>query len=288
MGVEVDMQKRIDPKTTLGAVILGVSNLEKMTQFYKTALGLDLLVEESERTTLGVSERPLVILEHRPRGKAFLNSPGLFHLAILVPTRKDLANWLQHFTKSGFRLDGVGDHIVSEALYLSDPEGNGIEVYQDRPKEDWQYIDGKLVMDTLPVDLYSLLQEADESDFAGMPAETKVGHIHLQVNDLEKSREFYSSVVGFDIVAGLPSASFLSAGGYHHHVGMNVWRSRGASPRPNDALGLIAYQLILPGEDALNTHLSKMQKRGAGIFYHGNIAHLTDPAGNVIQFRNGA
>lgn len=284
MVLEINTEERIDPKSTVGAVILAVRDLEETTAFYRNVIGLDLQGEQSGRVELGVDNNPLVILEHRPDGRQFPLSPGLFHMAILVPSRQDLGHWLEHCTRQGHRLSGVGDHIVSEALYLSDPEGNGIEIYRDRPLQEWQYADGELVMDTLAVDLHSLLEEAYDKPFRGMPEGTKMGHVHLQVNDLQQARRFYRDVVGFDVMTGMPSASFLSAGGYHHHLGMNTWRSRGVEARPEDALGLIAYQVVLPDEEALKTHLSAMENRGAEIETQNGTAYLIDPSGNKILF----
>lgn len=274
----------IDPGATVGAVTLGVHDLGATTHFYHDVIGLDLLSEQPNSSMLGVDNQPLVILEHRPNGQAFPASPGLFHLAILVPSREDLGSWLKHFTMLGYRLDGVGDHIVSEALYLSDPEGNGIEIYRDRPREEWQYNNGQLIMDTLPVDIYSLIGNAYQAEFAGMPIGTKMGHIHLQVNDLIAASEFYRNVIGFDLMAELPSANFLSAGGYHHHIGMNVWRSHRASPRPEGSLGLVAFQVMLPDQNALFVQLSRMEELGANISRNRDYPQLVDPSGNVIQF----
>ncbi|HKJ27848.1 MAG TPA: VOC family protein [Anaerolineales bacterium] len=285
MVLDMDQKTKINPKTTVGAVLLGVRDFEQMTEFYRNVIGLDVLDRSTSRVSLGIDSSPLVVLEHRPDGQAYPMAPGLFHLAILMPSRQDLGHWLEHFSQLGHRLSGVGDHLVSEALYLNDPEGNGIEIYRDRPRQDWQYDeDGGLQMDTLAIDVYALLEDAHRGPFNGMPKGTKMGHVHLQVNELQAATAFYRDVVGFDMVTRMPSASFLSAGGYHHHLGMNTWRSRNAEPRPVDALGLIAYQVVLPDEDALKTHLSEVEARGGQIDTNREFPQITDPSGNVVQF----
>ena len=284
MMTEMKQAIKIDPRTTVGAVTLGVRDIEKTTQFYNQAIGLDILDTETKQVRLGVDGTPLVILEHRPDGKAYPMAPGLYHLALLLPSRGALGQWLEQYSKKGYRLTGVADHLVSEALYLDDSEGNGIEIYRDRPREDWTYRNGELVMDTLALDMYALLEDGLDAEFTGMLEGTKMGHVHLKVNDLMQTEDFYRDVVGFDVTTGIPSARFLSAGGYHHHIGMNTWQSKGAKPRPKDALGLIAYQVILPDKAALDAHLEALSESGIQVDQTGEFPQLTDPSGNVLQF----
>ncbi len=177
---------------------------------------------------------------------------GLYHFAILVPTRRDLAVALVRLAQGGWQLDGASDHLVSEALYLSDPDGNGIEIYRDRPRAEWRRgPDGQLSMATLPLDLDDLLGElqtapVDPVGDAQMPDGTRIGHVHLQVAELEQTEAFYAGVLGFDVmVRGYPGALFVAAGGYHHHVGLNTWHSRGGSTPPSGGIGLRAYELKL-------------------------------------------
>ena len=179
----------------------------------------------------------------RPRGTS-----GLFHLAILVPGRPDLARALQRVAEAGWRLTGASDHLVSEALYLSDPEGNGIELYRDRPREQWPVRDGVLQMDTLPLDLDGVLGELRREDAsAGMPPGTRIGHVHLNVGDLAAAEAFYSGALGFDVtVRGYPGALFVSAGGYHHHLGLNTWAGEGVPPPPSGSRGLREFEIVLP------------------------------------------
>ena len=282
--LDTKQELRIDPRTTVGAVTLGVQDLTETTRFYNEAIGLDVISLEDRQVRLGVDEQTLVVLEHRPDGRAYHNAPGLYHLALLLPSRADLGLWLDQYSRKGLRLTGVADHLVSEALYLNDPEGNGIEIYRDRPREDWPHRDGELLMDTLALDVYKLLEDAAKTEFNGMSEGTKMGHIHLKVNDLPRAQAFYQDVVGFDFMLGMPTAGFMSAGGYHHHLGMNTWHSLNVQPRPKDALGLISYQIVLPDAEAFDGHLANLEKRGAQIDLTGEHPQLVDPSGNVIEF----
>ena len=218
----------------LGAIRLRVGDVERLTRFYEQAIGLQV-VEDGPVTALGVDGHALVELEAAPDAPPRpLHTTGLFHLAILVPSRADLALALRRVAAAGWRLSGASDHLVSEALYLSDPEGNGIELYRDRPRDEWPAVGGVLQMDTLPLDLGNLLSEVDEANGdAGMPAGTTLGHVHLQVSDLTAAEGFWADALGFDVmVRGYPGALFVSAGGYHHHVGLNTWAGAGAPAPP--------------------------------------------------------
>ncbi|MCB0171798.1 MAG: VOC family protein [Anaerolineae bacterium] len=274
----------LDPATTVGTVTLGVADLEKMTQFYHQIIGLTILDRTPQTAALGIDAVPLVKLEARPNGKRYPRATGLFHLAILLPTRRDLGHWLGHLAANRYPLAGAGDHLVSEALYLSDPEGNGIEMYRDRPRDTWEYgADGTVKMDTLAVDLPALVADAPETAFTGLPSGTCMGHVHLQVDDVNKAVNFYRGMLGFDLMATWSGAGFVSAGRYHHHLGLNTWNSRGAAPPPPGSLGLLHYQIVLPTEqmrDALLAHLETLaypvEQTDAGPL-------LRDPAGNGIE-----
>jgi catechol 2,3-dioxygenase len=275
----------IDPATSMGAVRLTVADLEGMRDFYRDAIGLAELAGDHDVVRLGADSQSIVELvgdsdaPPRPRGTS-----GLFHLAILVPTRADLARALQRVAEAGWRLSGASDHLVSEALYLSDPEGNGIELYRDRPRDQWPVRDGVLQMDTLPLDLDGLLGELRrEEASAGMPAGTRIGHVHLNVGDLTAAEAFYSGALGFEVtVRGYPGALFVSAGGYHHHLGLNTWAGEGAAPPPDGSRGLREFEIVLPDESALE----KLERRitANGIEYQRNedILHVVDPAGNRV------
>ncbi|HEY7266359.1 MAG TPA: VOC family protein, partial [Solirubrobacterales bacterium] len=250
----------IDPGTSMGTVTLTVADRDRMRDFYRDAIGLSELDPGNGVVRLGAGELPIVELvadpdaAPRPRGTS-----GLFHLAILVPSRPDLASALQRVAEAGWRLSGASDHLVSEALYLSDPEGNGIELYRDRPREEWPRRDGFVQMDTLPLDLDGVLGELRREDAgAGMAPGTRIGHVHLNVGDLAAAEAFYSGALGFDVtVRGYPGALFVSAGGYHHHLGLNTWAGEGAPAPPAGSRGLRSFEIVLPSDDALE----KLERR---------------------------
>jgi len=283
--ITLNATTRLDPATTMGKVTLGVADLAMMSDYYQQVIGLTVLERTSQVVELGVAETPLVRLEARPGGKPYPGATGLYHLALLLPTRQDLGLWLKHFVTTQNRMiDGAGDHLVSEALYLSDPEGNGIEIYRDRPRDTWEYDENGIKMATLAVDLPALVADAPNTPFTGMPGGTTMGHVHLQVDDVGKALEFYCDVVGFDLMAAMSSAGFISAGGYHHHLGMNTWHSRGAAPPPAGSLGLISYQVVLPTEAAREAVLSHLDRQGHRLEQTPAGPLVRDPAGNGLVF----
>jgi catechol 2,3-dioxygenase len=257
----------IHPDTSIGAVQLTVADVDRMHEFYEKAIGLrDKSVVE--------------LIENRDAPPPPPRSTGLFHLAILVPTRADLARSLRRVADAGVSFTGASDHLVSEALYLRDPEGNGIEIYRDRPREEWRYVDGELQMATLPLDLEGLLKEpADGGADPGM----RIGHVHLKVADLEAAEDFYAGVLGFDVtVRGYPGALFLSAGGYHHHIGLNTWESAGAPPPPRDARGLRAFEVVVPGTDELARVSERIEAAGLDAERQNGGVLVADPSGNRV------
>ncbi|MDQ2839407.1 MAG: VOC family protein, partial [Actinomycetota bacterium] len=223
-----DSRPGIDPGTEMGTVRLTVCDLDRSRGFYEQVLGLRGTELDNGAIALGAGgERPLVELEGNSSAPGLdRGATGLFHLAILMPTRLDLGFALARLVAARWPLDGASDHLVSEALYLSDPDGNGIEVYRDRPRDEWRQTDGQLEMATLPLDLQSIAGELKRAQGAqpAVPPETRIGHVHLQVSELEQSEAFYAGVLGFDVmVRGYPGALFVSVGGYHHHIGLNTW-----------------------------------------------------------------
>ena len=219
----------------------------------------------------------------RPHG-----TTGLFHLAILLPSRADLARALRRVADAGWRFTGASDHLVSEALYLHDPEGNGIEIYRDRPREQWRFVDGELQMDTLPLDLDSVLGELSgaETGAHGMPAGTRIGHVHLNVAELSAAEDFYAGALGFDVtVRSYPGALFLSTGGYHHQIGVNTWAGEGAPAPPPGSLGLRRFELALPGAPELEQVEQRLSAAGFDAKRDGDALHLADPSGNGILLR---
>jgi catechol 2,3-dioxygenase len=208
---------------------------------------------------------------------------GLFHLAILTPSRLDLARALMRVAESGWDLTGASDHLVSEALYLRDPEGNGIELYRDRPRDRWPTRDGVIEMATLPLDVQALAGELEGADLPenGMAPATRIGHVHLEVADIPATEGFYDGRLGFDVTVGsYPGATFLSAGGYHHHIGANTWGHARTQP-PANAAGLAWFEIVLPSDEELEKvagRLDDAERREGGVF-------TRDPSGNGILLR---
>jgi len=229
------MNAPIHPQTQLGIVSLTVSDLARSLDFYTRTLGMDILAQTDHGATVGVAASSLALLElvELPGAKPQPQfSTGLYHVAILLPSRADLGRWLLHMAADGYPLQGASDHRVSEAVYLADPDENGLEIYRDRPRAEWVWRANNVEMATLPMDIDGVLDagRAASRDSAvwQMPAGTTVGHIHLRVGDIARAQAFYHDLLGFDIVMQMPSALFVSAGGYHHHIGANTWGSRGA------------------------------------------------------------
>jgi catechol 2,3-dioxygenase len=210
---------------------------------------------------------------------------GLFHVAFLVPTRRDLALALVRLGRSRWRLTGASDHLVSEALYLDDPEGNGIEIYRDRPREDWPRQGDGILMDTLPLDLEDVIGEldGDPGDPGPMPEGTTIGHVHLKVADVAATEAFYAGVLGFDVMAHMPSATFMSAGGYHHHLGANVWQSRGGAPPPPGALGLRSYEVVLPSAADVDEAERRLASAGVEAERFDGALVAADPSANRLK-----
>jgi catechol 2,3-dioxygenase len=279
----------IDPATTLGAVRLNVADLPAMRAFYERVIGLESLEGGHAAARLGAGEgAPVVELVERPKAPPRPpGTTGLFHLAILLPDRGELARALRRVADAGWRLTGASDHLVSEALYLDDPEGNGIELYRDRPRDEWSYEGGSLQMATLPLDLEGLVAELDGDGSAPrMPAGTRIGHVHLQVGDLEEAGAFYHGVLGFDVtVRSYPGALFVSAGGYHHHVGLNTWAGEGAPPPPPGARGLAGFEVVPPNEAEIEAIAQRAEAAGKSVLRDDGGLRLSDPSGNDVVLR---
>ncbi|MEO7001294.1 MAG: VOC family protein [Ktedonobacterales bacterium] len=284
----------LDPATHMGLVSIAVADLERSLAYYHDALGFAVLARTDQQATLGAGDAPLLVLTEergaRPWPHDRYGYTGLYHFAILVPSRADLGRWLGHWLALGYPLPGQGDHLVSEALYLSDPDGNGIEIYRDRPRDEWRWINGQVQMATDPVDIAGVLAEAEQSGepWTGMAPGTRLGHMHLQVGNIAQAEAFYHDVLGFDIVARMPTALFISAGGYHHHIGMNIWHSRGAGPAPVGIAGLRAFTIELPTEQARNDLLARVRAAGLTASERDGVAVIADPWRNTILLTVGA
>jgi len=278
----------IHPDAAIGAVELTVVDVDRMTRFYERAIGLRLLERDDDGARLGVEPGAvLVALVADPTAPPPPSrSTGLFHLAVLVPGRPELARALGRVARAGWSFTGASDHLVSEALYLRDPEGNGIEIYRDRPRDEWRRLDGDIEMATLPLDLAGLMAETPDDPDAGMPAGTRIGHVHLQVADLAAAEAFYHGVLGFDVtVRSYPGALFVSAGGYHHHVGLNTWAGEAIPAPPPGARGLRAFTVTLPGDEELSRVAERVRAAGLEAEARDGALLVADPSANRIRLQ---
>lgn len=251
-----------------------------MSDYYQNTIGFDILEEGENQISLTADgKNPLLILEEDKNAvEKPVTSTGLYHLALLLPHRETLGQYLIHLAKNN-ELDGASDHQYSEALYLYDPENNGIEIYADRPPSKWKE-DGKggYVGGTNQIDSDGLIKEAGNIPWSGLPDDTRMGHMHLQVSDLDKSEEFYVNVLGFDIVAKNDSLLFVSKGGYHHHIGMNTWAGKGIPSPPKNTKGLKHYTIILTKEEWL-TAKEKLKSNNIDFNEKEKTIDVSDPSG---------
>ena len=277
--------EEIAPATTVGTVELTVSDLDRSLDYYRTSIGLDVLQRAGGRASLGAGAVELLVLVEEPGAAPADGYTGLFHFALLVPTRVDLARWLAHAARDRVALTGLSDHAVSEALYLRDPDHHGIEIYADRPRAQWEGKAGELLT-TRPLDTDSLLGELDDpasEPFEGLPSGTVMGHIHLRVASIPETVTFFRDVLGFGLVAQLhDQAAFLSAGGYHHHVGANTWESAGASTAPPGTASLRHATIVLPDADERARVVTRVERGGLAIRDLDGVPAVSDPAGNTL------
>jgi catechol 2,3-dioxygenase len=279
----------IDPSLRIASVTLAVSDLDRSVDFYVRVLGLELMGSENHHALLGTEdEHPALLLTSLDEPTiAPANSTGLFHVAWLHRTRAGLAQSLRRVAANNWPLEGASDHGVSEALYLSDPDGLGIELYADRPRESWEPgPEGHGVrMFTIGLDLEDLLAQARGAS-ARIESATRIGHVHLKVSDVPAAVAFYREGLGFEEQARIPSAGFLSAGGYHHHIGLNSWQSQGGSPAPGDAPGLRLIDFQLTGPKALSELRGQLHSHAQSAIT-GEVEDrlvLTDPDGTRLSF----
>jgi catechol 2,3-dioxygenase len=277
---------RLPGGTRVGAIRLQVSDLARSLRFYETLLGFRVLSEEGSVASLGnqADGTPLLWLhggdDVRPSTGGKL---GLYHFAIRLPDRPSLARFSRHLTVQRLRT-GMADHLVSEAVYLSDPDHLGVEVYSDRPRESWNSQGRELVMATEPLDVPDLMKDGGDSSWDGLPTGTSIGHIHLHVGDLPNAERFYHSSLGFDkVVWSYPGALFFSAGGYHHHVGTNVWGS-GRAADENEAR-LLSWQLHVPDNHALEDAAQSLRSAGFTAQRSDGGWTTEDPWGTRLELR---
>jgi catechol 2,3-dioxygenase len=271
--------------TTVGAVHLTVADLDRSVEYYGDAVGLNVLQRDGGSASLGCGERELVCLVQERGAQPAGGHTGLYHFALLLPERVDLARWLAHAARDRVALVGLSDHFVSEALYLSDPDEHGIEIYWDRPRELWE---GRVAdrMTTLPLDVDSLLgelQDPGSEPFDGLPSGTVMGHVHLKVARIDETIAFYRDVLGFALMAQLgPYAAFLSAGGYHHHMGANTWESAGATMAPPGSAALRHATIVLPDAGERDRVLERLERSGHSPEHDASAPMISDPSGNVL------
>ena len=280
----------IDPTLSIGAVELAVSDLPRSIDFYERILGLPLIDRDEHHARLGTDrEHPALILtDILDASPPPPTSTGLFHVAWLHPSRSSLADSVRRVAGARWPFEGASDHGVSEALYLSDPDGLGIEIYVDRPRDQWERPadGGGVTMHTLPLDVDDLLAQSSGEPTTTMAPGTGVGHVHLKVSDVPRASAFYRDALGFEEQAQLPSAAFVSAGGYHHHVGLNSWQSRGGAPAPDSAPGLRRVEFALADGRALDQierALADAHAESEAREEDGTVS-VRDPDGQLLRF----
>jgi len=270
---------------TVGAVHLTVADLEHSLDYYRGPIGLAVLEQGGGEASLGAGRRELLHLVEEPGARSSQGYTGLYHFALLLPQRIHLAAWIAHAARDKVGLTGMSDHFVSEALYLRDPDGHGIEIYWDRPREVWE---GQVSerMTTLPLDVDSILDELDDpatAPFDGLPDGTVMGHLHLKVADVDSTVGFYRDVLGFALVAQMgPMAAFLSAGGYHHHLGANTWESAGAPAPPAGSAALRRGTIVLPDAAERDRVIARVEHAGLDVADDGDEPLVSDPSGNAL------
>jgi len=283
MQTQIVSKLHID--TRLGFVHLTVSDLERSLAYYQRSLGMQVQRQDGQTAYLGAGEDNLLVLTEVPGARRFPRTTGLYHFALLVPSKLELAKTLRNLVESGPGIDGASDHLVSEALYLSDPDGNGIEIYRDRPRETWQFDQEHVRMAVDPLDFRSLMAELENSptDWHGLHPDTVLGHMHLHVSDLQAAQDFYTQVIGFDLMLSYGnSAAFLSAGGYHHHLGINTWNGVGAPPPPPESVGLRNFVIRVPGTEDLQALERRLQAADVPFESRDGGFFVLDPSHNGV------
>jgi catechol 2,3-dioxygenase len=273
----------------IGKVTLTVNDLAGVSAFYQTVLGLALIDQTDGVVQLGVGNSVLLeLIDDRAAPRSSAREAGLFHTAFLLPTRADLGSWIEHLARNRFSIQGASDHAVSEALYLADPEGNGIEVYADRPSSEWPYEAGKLGMTTERLDTDSLRNAAAGLEWQGAPAGSMVGHVHLQVGATPAADAFYADALGLDITARYPGASFYSSGGYHHHLAGNIWNSRNAGKRVAGSTGLQTVELLAADAATYDKTAARLETAGIALHQQTSGIRVEDPWGTALSLRQEA
>lgn len=274
-----------EPNIYAQKIDLKVTNLQTSLRFYQDILGFQVLHQSKHEVSLSADGNQTLVQLHAPEGlqKKELRRTGLYHFAILLPTRNDLAKIIRHFIKVNYPLQGASDHDVSEALYLADPDGNGIEIYADRPKTSWDWRGEEVVMGTNALDVQSIMSEWDGNEWNSMPNETIMGHIHLHVNNIEEAKTFYCEGLGFEVVTHYGNqALFISTGKYHHHIGLNIWNGTMAVAPSANSVGMAFYTLVFP-KNKLEQAVERLQAMNIEVERQADSYMVSDPAGNNIK-----
>jgi catechol 2,3-dioxygenase len=273
---------RLAPETRLGAVELTVTDLDRSVLFYENAIGLRTHRRGDGTAALGAGGEDLLVLVENPDARPTGRQAGLYHFALLHPSRLELARAAARLAATRTPIQGASDHGISEAIYLPDPDGNGIELAADRPKDRWPDL-SVMSGGPDPLDVNGLIESvADEEPQASVAPETTLGHVHLHVGDLDASTRFYVDVVGFDVMTRLPSAVFVAAGGYHHHVGFNTWRGPGVPPAPGGVVGLRHFTVVLRDDAELEALRRRAEPAGVAFEESADGPLLRDPSGNAL------
>lgn len=279
------MSFHTEPNLYVSKLNIKVLDITRSLAFYQDILGFQVLKQSEKqavltadgKTALLVIEQPDDVIPKQPR------TTGLYHFALLLPSRSDLGSVLKHLLKLKYPLQGGSDHLVSEALYLADPDGNGIEIYADRSPSQWNWKNGEVEMSTDPIDAEGLLAEGHD-EWENLPQGTIMGHIHLHVSELEKTKEFYCQGLGFDIVCNYGNqALFISSGGYHHHIGLNVWNGIGAPQPAENSVGLLDYTIVYPNENVRDNASQRLRELGYNVAIEKEVYVTKDPSGNKIE-----
>ncbi|ABR50793.1 Glyoxalase/bleomycin resistance protein/dioxygenase [Alkaliphilus metalliredigens QYMF] len=274
------------PNTFVGQVDIKVGDLERTLNFYQGVLGFTILENHEGKITLTADGKlPLIKIE-QPEDIISKESQttGLYHFAILLPSRADLGTIIKKLREISYPLQGGSHHGISEAIYLEDPDGNGIEIYADTPPSTWKWENGVLPAEGKALDIKGLLAEAEDKEWKGIPSEALIGHIHLSVSELEKTEAFYHQGMGFDVVMRIPrNAVFFSTGEYHHHIGTNIWNGIGAPAPSENSVGMSSFSVVFPSDEAREKVIKKLRDLNYQVKKEEGVFITEDPSGNQIR-----
>ncbi|MBA3869875.1 MAG: VOC family protein [Anaerolineae bacterium] len=279
---------RLPAQTHIGYAHLNTANLARSLSFYADKMGFQQIGHDGDTVTLSADgHTPHILLTEQPTWKPKPRSTGLYHVAIRLPNRESLARVFKRLVSFSYPFGGFSDHLVSEALYLNDPDGNGLELYCDRPRDEWQYVDGQVQMSLGALDVDKLLREADDTPWTAIDPATDIGHVHLHIADLQQAKAFYADLLGFELSVDWTGQGviFVAAGGYHHHIGLNIWG--GQQPQPPETLGLRSFSINVPDADTLNQLCERLHAAAVKVEKQVDDSLLVhDPVGNAVMLVN--